>query len=295
MRFSDGERGSVHCHKREVCACRRSPTLTYSMFYVIVRRRDRFGHYELHDGLLDFPTYDALRTFINGKGVRLMSESALLSRIGVETTTSKAGPYTIFMKTPVVPYPPAVRTYGQRYASPDDDWMHRACLARAGIRCIIYNAMSVDYSGILQTDVSFWITNASVSYEQTAQFVMDCVEQFYRAKIGDDYRRDAFNLFATPLRDRRLYVWETHQHVCDSCDELREWESKVDGDDEQREYLKLAHEAERICNLKRLREAESELADYDCETSKLESTLTDRKKARVEIEQRLIEWRGHNV
>ncbi len=266
------------------------------MFYVIIRRRDAFGHYDIHDRLLDFPTYDALHQFMNGKGVRLMGASALLSRVGMEMTESKAGPYTIFMKTPVVPYRPGVLTYGQRYASSDDDWMYHACMARAGIRYIISNNVSVDYhNGILWESDSFWATDPSASYEQTSQFVMDCIERFYRAKIGDNYRRDAFIRFAIPLRDRRLYVWKTHQHVCDSCDELREWESKVDGDDEQREFLKLAHEAERVGNAKRLREAERELAEYDRETSKLQSTLEGRKRSRVEIEQRLVEWRGHNV
>ncbi len=232
---------------------------------------------------LDFATYDDLVEFLTARGASPTDKVALDARI-VRMGTAREGEYSI-TAVDGVPYPPGTATYGKRHAGSADDWMYRACLIR--YRFLPY----VDLSG------EMWTMDATIDAASTLQFAMSCNERYCQITpystlgLGSDYRR--FMTFALELYARRKSVWLAHGRVCTTCEELSEWEDKIVGD--EIELSRAARVVETEGNRKRLREAESELKDFDAETMTLEAELDRRESVRVEMDGRVVMWVARNI
>ncbi len=235
--------------------------------------------------LLDFETYEDMREFFTARDKKIVGEIAMIKRTaGGSTTVDK---YRVFRVYAGLPYPPGVPTYGKRYVD-GARWMLDACRVRYDINWAYHNH-------IFRGNVVLERTR-SIMREygvDDAMFLMSCVDNFYR--LASKQGMASLDSFITPLCVRRVSVLLTRGHACASCEDLSEWESGVDGDAEERELARLARDVETEGNRKRLREAQTELEDYDAETKRFVRDLDLRKRARVEVVGRVTEWLARNV
>ncbi len=232
--------------------------------------------------ILDFATHAELNNFFLAIGQRLPSEVVIQRRLAQRSSTV-LHEFTLVLAPPGVPLD---ETYGSRYRHdrPEDVWMPSACFARYDLR---------PQSLSLLRDIS--IRKARNVRPVRSRFEMSCVESFYRSFPDDLHESQTFDRFMQPLRVRRTYVERTFGHLCETCDELNEWENRVVGEEDEIEALRNVRDTEVVLNRKRLREAETELETFRAETKRIQVDLIERDKTVAELRRRVAEWTAHNV